>query len=176
MSINRTATQKAPGRGQSVRRAPTQKARRTKSYDDVSQGIKQLYPENGSDDCNIDIVLVPGLGAHPEKCWESEHEKSKFNWTTDKDAGLVKDFPKARVLLYMYESAWIGGYKVKQFMDNIARFLVITLNNMRKVSAHTCTLGVPYLQCAFIDLQIPTHSLHRTQHGRLGHRKGNSSC
>ncbi|CCC07660.1 unnamed protein product [Sordaria macrospora k-hell] len=132
MSLNRTVTQRAPGRGQSVHRAPTQKARKAKSYDNVSQGIKQLYPENASDDCNIDIVLVPGLGAHPEKSWESENEKSKFNWTTDKDGGIIKDFPKARVLLYMYESAWTGDYKVKQFMDNIARFLVISLNNLRK--------------------------------------------
>ncbi|KAK1775315.1 hypothetical protein QBC45DRAFT_335593, partial [Copromyces sp. CBS 386.78] len=84
------------------------------------------------DDSDIDIVLVPGLGAHPEKSWESENDKNRFNWATDKDGGIIKDFPKARILLYMYESAWAGDYKVKQLMDNIAHFLVQGLNTLRK--------------------------------------------
>ncbi|KAJ4416134.1 hypothetical protein N0V85_002402 [Neurospora sp. IMI 360204] len=138
MSLNRSATQKALG--QSVRRTPTQKARdvsarKAKGYDNVSQGIKQLYPsenDNAPDDSDIDIVLVPGLGAHPEKSWESGNEKSKFNWATDKDGGIIKDFPKARILLYMYESAWVGDYKVKQFMNNIAHTLLTCLKTKRK--------------------------------------------
>lgn len=150
MSLNRSATQKALG--QSVRRTPTQKARdvsarKAKGYDNVSQGIKQLYPpetDNAPDDSDIDIVLVPGLGAHPEKSWESGNEKSKFNWATDKDGGIIKDFPKARILLYMYESAWVGDYKVKQFMNNIAHTLLTCLKAKRKVGAQPCALAVPY--------------------------------
>ena len=142
MSLNRTATQKAPGN--SVHRTLTQKARKAKGYDNVLQGIKQLYPpenDDGSDDSDIDIVLVPGLGAHPETSWESGNEKSKFNWATDKDGGIIKDFPKARILLFMYESAWVGDYKVKQFLNNIAHTLLTCLKAKRKVSAHPETLS-----------------------------------
>lgn len=75
------------------------------------------------------IVFVPGLGAHPEDSWKSE--STNFNWTTD---GLVRDFPRARILLYMYESAWTGSLKVKQFMSNIAMTLLNGLQSKREVS------------------------------------------
>lgn len=74
------------------------------------------------------IVLVPGLGAHPEESWQSP--TTNFNWTTD---GLVRDFPRARILLYMYESAWTGSLKVKQFMSNIAMSLLNGLKSKREV-------------------------------------------
>lgn len=74
------------------------------------------------------IVFVPGLGAHPEDSWKSE--STGFNWTTD---GLVRDFPRARILLYMYESAWTGSLKVKQFMSNIAMTLLNGLKSKREV-------------------------------------------
>lgn len=155
MSLNRSATKKPPGqsiyrtpsRKESVHRTPTQKARKAKGYENVSQGIKQLYPpeiDNAPDEADIDIVLVPGLGAHPEKSWESGSEKSKFNWATDKDGGIIKDFPKARILLYHYESAWVGDYKVKQFMNNIAHTLLTCLKAKRKVSTQHCALTAFY--------------------------------
>lgn len=71
---------------------------------------------------------MPGLGAHPEDSWKSE--STKFNWTTE---ALVRDFPKARVLLYKYQSAWQGSLKVKQFMANIAMGMLISLQSERKV-------------------------------------------
>ena len=76
------------------------------------------------------IVLVPGLGAHPEESWKST--KTGFNWTTSQD-GLIRDFPRARILLYMYESAWVGPLKVKQFMSNIAMQLLVGLRSKREV-------------------------------------------
>ncbi|KAI2464864.1 hypothetical protein F4781DRAFT_435957 [Annulohypoxylon bovei var. microspora] len=98
MSLQRTAT---------TRKAPAGPARRKKDYDIVQQGIKELYPlDKQNIEPEIDIVFVPGLGAHPEESWMSE--STGFNWTTD---GLVRDFPRARILLYMYESAWIGSLK-----------------------------------------------------------------
>ncbi|KAK8017828.1 hypothetical protein PG993_014154 [Apiospora rasikravindrae] len=61
----------------------------------VEQGIKQLYPESDATFVpEVDIVFVPGLGAHPKECWEEEH----FKWPTD---SLAKDFPRSRILLYM---------------------------------------------------------------------------
>lgn len=63
-------------------------------------------------------MFVPGLGAHPEECWETKD----FKWPTD---SLAKDFPKSRILLYMYESVWQGALQVEQFMDNIAMGLLV---------------------------------------------------
>lgn len=118
MSLQRSATRKAPA-------GP---ARRKKDYDIVQQGVKELYPLDKSDvEPEIDIVFVPGLGAHPEDSWKSE--STGFNWTTD---GLVRDFPRARILLYMYESAWTGSLKVKQFMSNIAMTLLNGLRSKRE--------------------------------------------
>ncbi|KAI0883239.1 uncharacterized protein GGS22DRAFT_168217 [Annulohypoxylon maeteangense] len=119
MSLQRTATTRKP---------PSGPARRRKDYDIVQQGIKELYPlDKQNVEPEIDIVFVPGLGANPEDSWKSE--STGFNWTTD---GLVRDFPRARILLYMYESAWTGSLKVKQFMSNIAMTLLNGLKSKRE--------------------------------------------
>ncbi|KAI1175489.1 hypothetical protein F4777DRAFT_550113 [Nemania sp. FL0916] len=118
MSLHRSATRKA-GPGPS---------REKKDYSSVEQAMKQLYPPHDQNiEPEIDIVLVPGLGAHPEESWKSE--STKFNWTTE---ALVKDFPKSRVLLYKYQSAWTGALKVKQFMANIAMALLTSLQSERE--------------------------------------------
>lgn len=118
MSLQRSATRKG-GSGP---------ANRKKDYTIIEQAMKQLYP---LDDQNIvpeiDIVLVPGLGADPEKSWVSG--KTEFNWTTE---ALARDFPKARLLLYKYESAWSGALKVKQFMANLAMAMLISLQSQRE--------------------------------------------
>ncbi|KAI1155722.1 hypothetical protein F4825DRAFT_406258 [Nemania diffusa] len=118
MSLQRSATRKA-GSGP---------AREKKNYSVAEQAMKQLYPlDNPNVVPEIDIVLVPGLGAHPEESWKSE--TTKFNWTTE---ALVRDFPKSRVLLYKYQSAWTGSLKVKQFMPNIAMGLLTSLQSERE--------------------------------------------
>ncbi|CAJ2507809.1 Uu.00g089950.m01.CDS01 [Anthostomella pinea] len=118
MSLQRSAT----------RKAGSVPAKRKKDYDIVQQGIKELYPSDKPNVVpDIDIVLVPGLGGHPERSWMSE--STKFNWTTD---ALVRDFPRARILLYEYESAWRGSLKIKQFMSNIAMTLLVGLKSKRE--------------------------------------------
>ncbi|RYP49043.1 hypothetical protein DL769_011135 [Monosporascus sp. CRB-8-3] len=98
MSLHRSATRRRAGG-----------AEQKKGYEVVRQGIKQLYPEEGSNrTTDMDIVFVPGLGADPERSWRST--KTGFNWASDKE-GIARDFPNARVLLYMYESAWTGQLK-----------------------------------------------------------------
>jgi hypothetical protein len=76
------------------------------------------------------IVFVPGLGADPEDSWKSE--KSGFNWATDDKTGLARDFPRSRILLYEYESAWTGPLKVNQYLSNIAMTLLWALNGVRE--------------------------------------------
>jgi hypothetical protein len=77
----------------------------------------------------VSIVAVPGLGANPHDSWQSAD--SKFNWLSDKE-GLPLDFNRARVLLYLYESAWTGPLKVKQFLGNIATTLLHGLRSRRE--------------------------------------------
>src|SRR6185436_15168366 len=92
------------------------------------QGIKVLVDHDSAD---IDIIGVPGLGANPEESWKSNDAKNPYNWLSDTD-GLKRDFPKARVLLYQYESAWSGALKVKQFLGNIATTLLHGLSSARE--------------------------------------------
>lgn len=100
------------------------------TLDKVQQGIKILkHPPDGSRP-ELDIVFVPGLGTDPEKSWESD--STKFNWITDQKEGLARDFPKARLMLYQYESAWKGDLKVSQYMRNIANTMLVDLHDRRE--------------------------------------------
>ncbi|KAH6877086.1 hypothetical protein B0T10DRAFT_566417 [Thelonectria olida] len=121
MSLHRSATRRTVGGAA----PPKQK----KGYEDVKQGLKQLHPEPGpGEKTNMDIVFVPGLAAHPLNSWKS---KSGFNWISDKE-GIARDFPNARILLYMYESAYMGPLKVTQFIDNLASTLLDGLHSKRE--------------------------------------------
>ncbi|KAF6819564.1 multiple ankyrin repeats single kh domain-containing protein [Colletotrichum sojae] len=141
MSLRRAGTRRAPHGG-----GPGAPKPRT-TYQTVQQGFKELYnpqKENGPGSAvDVDIVFVPGLGAHPEDSWKSE---TGFNWATgiydgasktssessNKKDGLARDFPKARILLYQYESAWVGDLKVKSFMRDIAKSMLEGLQANRE--------------------------------------------
>ncbi|KAF4928951.1 Ankyrin-3 [Colletotrichum viniferum] len=140
MSLRRAGTRRAPHGGPGGPKPRT-------TYQTVQQGFKELYnpqKENGSASAiDVDIVFVPGLGAHPEDSWKSE---TGFNWATgvydgaskpssdssNKKDGLARDFPKARILLYQYESAWVGDLKVKSFMRDIAKSMLEGLQANRE--------------------------------------------
>ncbi|KAF4981042.1 hypothetical protein FZEAL_3094 [Fusarium zealandicum] len=123
MSLRRATTKRSAGGAALPRQAK------------ALQGIRILYPqeEPGKPErkTDMDIVFVPGLGAHPEDSWMST--KTGFNWASDGE-GIARDFPNARVLLYMYESAWMGRFKVKQFINNLASTLLEGLHDMRKTT------------------------------------------
>jgi len=106
---------------------------------------------------------VPGLGAHPEQSWQST--KGTFSWINDED-GLRRDFPKARFLLYRYESAWVGGLKVRQFIYNIADNLLGALITKREVSTfcvaasgHKLTVAVYPQKCPMRPIVFIGHSM-----------------
>ncbi|KAF9882373.1 hypothetical protein CkaCkLH20_00409 [Colletotrichum karsti] len=141
MSLRRAGTRRAAPHG--AHGGPKPRI----TYQTVQQGFKELYnpqKENGLGSAiDVDIVFVPGLGAHPEDSWKSE---TGFNWATgiydgasksfsdsvSKKDGLARDFPKARILLYQYESAWIGDLKVKSFMRDIAKSMLEGLQANRE--------------------------------------------
>ncbi|KAI1870141.1 hypothetical protein JX265_006311 [Neoarthrinium moseri] len=103
----------------------------------LRQGVEVIQTgENNGTNPDIDIVFVPGLSAHPKNSWMSSKDGSKstknnWNWMTSPD-GIQGAFPKARVLLYTYESAWRGQRKVHQFMDNLAKTLLVALGSRRE--------------------------------------------
>ncbi|KAM3070075.1 hypothetical protein ACMFMG_003893 [Clarireedia jacksonii] len=120
MSLKRSGTRKVTAGG----------SNRAKAYDVVQQGVEVIYPpEQDSIKSDIDIVFVPGLGAHPHDSWKST--KTDWNWMKSAD-GLRGACPKARILLYKYESAWQGPLKVSQFLDNLSRVLLVALRSKRE--------------------------------------------
>ena len=90
--------------------------------------MKEVYPNSARSTTDMDIIFVPGLGAHPEDSWRCR--TTNFNWVSDKE-GLARDFPRARILVYMYESTWVGNNKVKQYMDNLATTLLSAVQSSR---------------------------------------------
>ncbi|KAM0265560.1 hypothetical protein ACHAPA_007714 [Fusarium lateritium] len=123
----------------SLRQAPTRRgpnpgvaAKPKKGYENVEQGVTQLYPEpNSTRKTDMDIVFVPGLGAHPVLSFKST--TTDFNWM--KEDGICRDFPNARILLYQSESSWTGAIKVKQFLSNLAQTLLEGLKMLREGEA-----------------------------------------
>ncbi|KAI1465515.1 uncharacterized protein F4812DRAFT_439075 [Daldinia caldariorum] len=75
----------------------------------------------------LDIVLIHGLGGHPEKTWRSSY---KF-WPRDR---LAISFPKSRVLVYGYDSKvtkfGTGAASQNSFLDH-TRHLLLDLRGIR---------------------------------------------
>lgn len=135
----------------SLKRAGTRKATagassRARGYEVVQQGVQVIYPgehDNIKSDIeysylrkvskgwtnSVSIVFVPGLQGHPYDSWKST--KNDWNWMASAD-GIRGAFPKARILLYTYESAWQGQLRVNQFMDNISKTLLVALRSRRE--------------------------------------------
>ncbi|KAJ2895216.1 Ankyrin repeat domain-containing protein 17 [Zalerion maritima] len=119
----------SPGNDTGLRRGLTRRVSKvSRTHDDLENGMEEVYPNNPRINSDVDIVFVPGLGAHPHESWMSQ---TGFNWAEDKD-GIIKDFPNSRILLFKYESAWIGALKVKQSLENIASLLLDGLQYKRK--------------------------------------------
>jgi hypothetical protein len=68
-----------------------------------------------STDCiSVSIVTVQGLGATYPYTWMKRSKDAEVFWLKD---FLAKDFPKARILAFVYSSRWIHGadhIKMKQ--------------------------------------------------------------
>ncbi|KAJ4857717.1 ankyrin repeats (3 copies) domain-containing protein [Trichoderma breve] len=108
--------------------------KKKKGYEVSDQRMVQIYSpegENKNISPDVDIVVVPGLGADPIECWRSSEPGNEFNWITHKE-GLQREFPRARLLLYKFESAYTGGFKVKQFIGNLAHVLLAGLKSKRE--------------------------------------------
>ncbi|PVH92061.1 ankyrin [Periconia macrospinosa] len=97
-------------------------------------GLKTVFGGEDTENIEYDIIVVPGLATDPIHCWASEKEdKKSWNWIMNSD-GLHKEFPKARIMLYHYSSAWCGTYRVQTRFDDIASGL---LNRVKDERAST---------------------------------------
>ncbi|KAH7324188.1 ankyrin repeat-containing domain protein [Stachybotrys elegans] len=101
----------------------------------TQHGMEVLYPIHNPDqpsprNINIDIIAVPGLGADPSKSFGSE--TSDFNWLKDPKDGIPDAIPGARVLLYHYDSRWLGSEAKQQTLYNVASLLLTSLAENRK--------------------------------------------
>lgn len=81
----------------------------------------------------LSIVAVPGLGADPSKSFGSE-TPGGFNWLKNESEGIRSDIPGARVLLYHYESRWLGAEAKQQTLYNVASLLLDSLVEQRKAT------------------------------------------
>ena len=133
--------------------------KQTKIYRKLGQGITVFHDDPSAE---VDIIAVPGLGTNPQECWTwsggsneassrkrpakarqasdvhtttiSDGEGTKtFNWLRDED-GLASLFPKSRIMLYDYASAWKGPRKVRATMKSICAWLLDDLQEKRKAS------------------------------------------
>ncbi|KAF2226719.1 hypothetical protein BDZ85DRAFT_53827 [Elsinoe ampelina] len=93
----------------------------------IRHGLDVLH---NPDQADVDVIAVPGLGAHPRDSWKSMDGKA-FNWLISED-GIRRDLRKARIMLYQYGSAWVGSLKVTQFLSGIAAHMLADLMVLRK--------------------------------------------
>ena len=99
-----------------------------------AQGLEILIPTNyqpSQPNVEIDVIAVPGLGADPSRSFGSETPRG-FNWLTDEREGIHADVPKSRVMLYHYDSRWLGTQSKEQTIYNVAILLLESIIEKRK--------------------------------------------
>ncbi|KAK4981019.1 hypothetical protein LTR66_010241 [Elasticomyces elasticus] len=113
----------------------------------TAQGLKVYYSPS---DATVDIIAVPGFAVEPEKSWtwfekaQAPHKDGiNYNWLNDGE-GLRKDFSRARIMLYQYNSQYKGANNVDSPLDTIASELLSALQASRKALAHTYNLRERY--------------------------------
>ena len=98
----------------------------------INQGLTVVYPDQdqprkSSDEILVDIVAVPGLGANPVYTWKSSN---KVDWIRDGNM-LRRTVDKARIMVFEYESQWIGRDSVDQKLPTVADQLLRALSRNR---------------------------------------------
>ena len=100
---------------------------------EINQGLTVVWPDPdqpkkaANEDIEVDIVAVPGLGASPEWTWKS---KNKVSWLRDGNM-LPRTIPKARIMVFEYESQWFGRGSINQRLSSVADQLVQALFHQR---------------------------------------------
>ncbi|KAH8588285.1 P-loop containing nucleoside triphosphate hydrolase protein [Bisporella sp. PMI_857] len=115
-------------------------------------------------DCLLDIVLVHGIQGHPEKTWAAK--ESQAYWPHDK---LPQSFPKARVLVYGYDSRishfFSGPANQNSFLGH-AKNLLVDLQAVREDNPARPLLFI----CHSLGGILVKDILRRCEPGRESHR------
>ncbi|KAK0715320.1 ankyrin repeat-containing domain protein [Lasiosphaeris hirsuta] len=94
----------------------------------LSCGIEVLWEPPPPAEISIDIVAVPGLGAHPKRCWTSDWNEtsSEFNWLSDENGLRWAVGGNVRILLFSEVSIRNGPT-----MDSLGDRLLNALQDAR---------------------------------------------
>lgn len=96
------------------------------------------YSTYGFSSCNLSIVAIHGLGAHPEDTWTAKRSDAVgdrwVSWLSEPDM-LPSVAPAARIVRYGYRSAWFGDESVKQRASIVARNFLMCLEDDLNASA-----------------------------------------
>ncbi|KAJ2998949.1 hypothetical protein NUW58_g155 [Xylaria curta] len=114
-------------------------------------GLKFLYQPIEVEDTEIDVLVIHGIGAHPEHTWVDR--ESKVNWLKDSTM-LPAALPNARIMTYGYDSYWFGDNATKQSLSGVAEKLLLAYVDARSecpdrpiIFVGHCFGGLVALQC-----------------------------
>ena len=94
------------------------------SEDKDFYGFTPLYTPEG--DIEVDIIAITGLAGHAFGSWAA----SPHMWLRD---FLPEDLPRARILLYGYDSN-LAGSQSKNILADLSSNFVVKLHTMRSLS------------------------------------------
>ncbi|KAI5837295.1 ankyrin repeat-containing domain protein [Morchella snyderi] len=97
---------------------------------ETNHGIVVHYPVDENGPISVDIVAVHGLGSNPEWAWTwgGNGAQKKCMWLKDL---LPKSVPRARILTYNHNSAWMRDAPVKTVRD-CGKQLLAALDSCRE--------------------------------------------
>lgn len=100
---------------------------------EFNQGLTVVHPDPdqhgkpSSEEIKVDIIAVPGLGANPVWTWKS---KNKVDWLRDSNM-LPQRIPNARIMVFEYQSQWLGRGASNQRISYVADQLLMYLSHQR---------------------------------------------
>ena len=127
-----------------------------RSEDKDFYGFTPLYTPEG--DIEVDIIAITGLAGHAFGSWAA----SPHMWLRD---FLPEDLPRARILLYGYDSN-LAGSQSKNILTDLSNTFVVKLHTMRSLSRSELrpivlighSLGCLIIKDALIEMR--SHPIH----------------
>ena len=127
------------------------------SEDKDFYGFTPLYTPEG--DIEVDIIAITGLAGHAFGSWAA----SPHMWLRD---FLSEDLPRARILLYGYDSN-LAGSQSKNILTDLSSNFVVKLHTMRSLSRSELrpivllghSLGCLIIKDALIEMRSHPHHL-----------------